>query len=218
LTPSARISIVDRQSIFRDGLRRLLETDPQFRIVGEASDDRAAVINLVRELRPDILLIGMDASGSSTVETIRELATFWPSIRAIVLASSVCTHDVMHVLELGARGVIPKDSTPEVLFNSIHSVMAGHFWVGRERVAETGPGLRRFEAARRRSRAFGLTLREIDIVRAVVVGRTNREIAQQSFISENTVKRHLQHIFNKLGASNRLEVAIFASHHRLLDV
>jgi DNA-binding NarL/FixJ family response regulator len=143
--------------------------------------------------------------------------TFWNSVRAIVLASSLCTPEITRALELGARGVMPKDSPPEILFKSIYTVMAGHLWIGLERAGEAVDSLRRLEAARRRTQAFGLTPRELEIVRAVVVGRTNKEIAQQSSISENTVKSHLQHIFNKLGASNRLELAVFASHHRFLD-
>jgi DNA-binding NarL/FixJ family response regulator len=78
-------------------------------------------------------------------------------------------------------------------------------------------GLRKLRNARRRTRALGLTEREIEIARAVVAGYTNKEIARRSSISENTVKSHLMHIFNKLGASNRVELAIFAAHHRVLD-
>jgi DNA-binding NarL/FixJ family response regulator len=217
LSQSVRILIADRHPIFRDGLRGLLETDPRLCIVGQTGDDCAAVFELVRELEPDLLLLGT-SPGSPTVETVREITTFWTRVRIIVLASSIRTPEVTRALQLGARGVIPKDSTPESLSDSIQNVMAGHFWIGLERVSETAGGLRRLEAARRRSRAFGLTPREIEIVRAVVVGRTNREIAQQTSISENTVKSHLTHIFNKLGSSNRLELALFAAHHRVLDL
>jgi DNA-binding NarL/FixJ family response regulator len=133
------------------------------------------------------------------------------------MTDCVDTPEVLHSLQLGARGVILKDSAPEVLFKSIHSVMAGEMWIGRERVSDTVESLRKLAAARRRSRAFGLTPREIEVARAVVAGYTNKEIAQRSSISENTVKSHLMHIFDKLGASNRVELALFATHHRLLD-
>jgi two-component system nitrate/nitrite response regulator NarL len=79
------------------------------------------------------------------------------------------------------------------------------------------PGLRKMEADRRRTKAFGLTRRELEILRAVVAGYTNKEIAERSSLSENTVKSHLTHIFNKSGASTRVELALFAEHHRLLD-
>jgi DNA-binding NarL/FixJ family response regulator len=104
-----------------------------------------------------------------------------------------------------------------VLFDSIRSVMAGRFWLDREEASGAVPGLRKLEAERRRTKAFGLTRRELEILRAVVAGYTNKEIAERSSLSENTVKSHLTHIFNKSGASNRVELALFAAHHRLLD-
>ena len=212
-----RILIADRHPIFRAGLRRLLETDSSLHIVAEARDNGAAAIGLARDLVPEILLIGMSTSPSQAVETLRELGAAGIPTKTIVVTSCVDSPEVMRALQLGARGVIPNDATPEALFNCIHSVVAGHFWIGQERVPEAVVGLRRLETARRRSRAFGLTRREIEIIRAVVAGDTNKEIAQRSSISENTVKSHLAHIFDKLGASNRLELALFAAHHRLLD-
>ena len=137
--------------------------------------------------------------------------------RIIVLTASVDTPDVARALQLGARGVVPKDAAADVLFTSIRSVAAGHYWIGGESVSKVASSLRELETARRRSKAFGLTRRELEIVRAVVAGYTNKEIAERFTISENTVKRHLTHIFNKLGASNRVELALFTAHHRLLD-
>ncbi len=185
--------------------------------MAEARDSGAAAIGLARELVPDLLLLGMSTSGSQAVETLQALGATGIPTKTIVVTSCVDSPEVMRALQLGARGVIPNDATPEALFTSIHSVVAGHFWIGHELVSEAVVGLRQFETARRRSRAFGLTRREIEIIRAVVAGDTNKEIARRSSISENTVKSHLAHIFDKLGASNRLELALFAAHHRLLD-
>lgn len=212
-----RILISDKQPIFREGLRHLLETDPRLVIVGHTGDEGSGAIALVSERKADVLLLGMAVSGAKAVATLQELLASGSPVRTLVMTAHVDSPEVMRALQMGARGVIPKDSKPEVLFNSIHSVMEGHFWIGSERVSQTAGGLRRLETARRRSRAFGLTRREIDIVRAVIDGYTNKEIAHRSSISENTVKSHLAHIFNKLGASNRVELALFASHHRLLD-
>jgi DNA-binding NarL/FixJ family response regulator len=211
-----RIVIAGEHPIFRHGLRRLLEAESGLCIVGEIGDGAAAVA-LVRELEPDILLLGLTHSRRPAVETLRELAASPTSTRTIVLTDRVDSSDVLSALQLGARAIVPKDSAPDVLFKSIQSVMAGHYWIGHEQASGGVPGLRKLQAARRRSKAFGLTRREIDIVRAVVAGYTNKEIAARSAISENTVKSHLTHIFNKLGASNRVELALFAAHHRLLD-
>ena len=101
---------------------------------------------------------------------------------------------------------------------SIDCVMAGQYWVGIERAADVVASVRQLEIARRRARAFGLTRRELELVRAIVNGETNKAIGRRFSISENTVKRHLTHIFNKVGASNRLELAMFAAHHQLVDL
>jgi len=211
-----RIVIAGEHPLFREGLRRLLETEQGLMIVSDTSD-ASAVATLVRALQPDILLLSVTKSGPPAVEALRELVSSGVSVKTIILTESVDTPDVACALELGARGIVPKDSSPEMLFSSIKSAMAGHFWVGREEVSDVVPGLRKLEAARRRTKAFGLTKRELIILRDVVAGYTNKEIAGRSSISENTVKSHLTHIFNKLGASNRVELALFASHHRLLD-
>ena len=210
-----RVAVADGHPIFRDGLRRLLETDPRLLVVGEGGE-RAGAVALVHESAPDILLLGFATSDQSAVETLSELAESHVRVRTIVLTDCVDTPDVLRALQAGARGVILKDSSPEVLFKCIHSVVAGDFWIGRERVSDAVVSLRKLQTARRRSRTFGLTPREIEIARAVVAGYTNKEIARQSSISENTVKSHLQEIFARLGVRNRVEAAIRAARDGLI--
>jgi DNA-binding NarL/FixJ family response regulator len=211
-----RILIAGEHPIFRHGLRRLLEAEPGFLIVGETGDGSAAPA-LVRNLAPDILLLGFATSGTSAVDTMRAVTALGTATKAILLTDRVDTPDVTRVIQEGARGLVPKDAAPKVLFDSIRSVMAGRFWLDREEGSGAVTGLRKLEAERRRTKAFGLTRRELEILRAVVAGYTNKEIAERSSLSENTVKSHLTHIFNKSGASNRVELALFAAHHRLLD-
>jgi len=104
-----------------------------------------------------------------------------------------------------------------VVFKGIDCVMDGHYWVGNSTVSDVTASLRKLNIERRRAKAFGLTRRELDIVRVMVSGYTNKQIAREFSISESTVKRHVTHIFDKLGASTRIEVALFSAHHRLLD-
>lgn len=211
-----RIVIVDDRPISRDGLRWLIETDPGLLIVGETSNGSAAA-DLVRERQADVLLLDFPAEARRALETLQEIVATQSSVRTIVLAENLENPDVATALRLGARGLVLKDSPPEGLFKSIHSVMGGRHWIDGEDVTDSAASLRRLEVQRRHRRAFGLTRRELAIVRAVVAGYTNQEIARSFSISENTVKSHLTHIFNKLGASNRVELALFAAHHRLLD-
>lgn len=210
-----RLIIAGEHSIFRHGLRRLLEAQPDFRIVREIADG-ASALALVRELAPDILLLGLTHSKRPSCETLKTLADY-ASTRTIVLTDRLDRAEVISAVQLGVAGVVLKDSPPEILFKSIRAVTAGDYWLGHERFSTVAPNLRKVEADRRRTKAFGLTRREIEIVRSVVAGYSNKEIAERSAITENTVKSHLTHIFNKLGASNRVELALFAAHHRLID-
>lgn len=206
--------IADGRPIFRDGLRRLLQTEACLRIVGESGPGFDAA-TLVRDLRPDILL--MDFAPRTTFETLQALAESAQGVRTIILAESVDGADLATALELGARGLVLRDSAADVLFKSIHSVLAGQYWIISDAVVDAPAGLRKLEAELRRRRVFGLTPRELEIVRMVVGASTNREIGEKLAIGENTVKSHLTHIFNKVGASSRIELALFAAHHRLLD-
>jgi len=211
-----RIVIADAQPIFRDGLRRFLESTPRLRIVAETSD-RLALPQLVRDLRPDILLFGVMPARHSAAETLREIARCDTGVRTMLLTAATHTAEVAEAVQAGAAGVMSRDSALDVLCKGIESVMDGHYWVGNSTVSDLAASLRKFDVERRRAKAFGLTRRELEIVRAVVSGYTNRQIAKQFSISESTVKRHVTHIFDKLGASTRIEVALFAAHHRLLD-
>ena len=214
---AVRIVVSHEQPIFRDGLRRLLETVPTLRIVGEASNAQDAA-TLVREVHPDILLLSLGSADPVALEALEGLNAEGLTVRTILLTGSVDTPEVMSAaIQLGACGVVPKDSGSDVLFQSIESVMAGSYWVGRECVSDVAASVRRLDTTRRRTAAFGLTRRELDILRSVLKGDTNKEIARRFSISANTVKRHLSHIFDKVGASNRVELARFAAHHRLLD-
>ena len=214
-----KIVIADEQPIFRDGLRRLLETLPRLQIVGEASSDEQAAA-MVRDRAPDILLLGLPATGPFQLDALEQtLADGSSATRTILLAGpkAVDTFEVIAAAtQLSARGVVPKDSPPDALFESIDGVMDGRYWVGRESVSDVAASVRKLETMRRRAWAFGLTRRELEILRAVVSGETNRNMAARLSISENTVKRHLTQIFDKVGVSNRIELAIFAAHHRLV--
>jgi len=215
-TTFIRLIIAGEHSIFRHGLRRLLEAEPGFCILREVADGEAAVA-LIRELAPDVLLLGLAQSTKPPIETLKKLGECRAPTRTIVLTDRLDRVEVISAVQLGVAGVVLKDSPPEILFKSIRAVMAGEYWLGHECLSTFAPNLRKGEADRRRAKAFGLTKREIEIVRSVVAGYSNKEIAQQSAITENTVKSHLTHIFNKLGASNRVELALFAAHHRLID-
>jgi DNA-binding NarL/FixJ family response regulator len=202
--------------MFREALRTLLDTDPSLRVVGEAGDGREA-IRLAGELRPDLILLDVRMPGTSGLQALREIARITPPIRTLLLTAELGESDAVEALRLGAKGVVMKESLPEVLFESIRAVMAGQYWVGRDCVADLIRTVRERRAQSEletRDPSLGLTARERQVVAAIVVGCSNADIAQKFAISSKTVKHHLTKVFDKLGVSNRLELALFAVRRR----
>ena len=154
------------------------------------------------------------------MEVLRELAASNIPLRTLLLTAAIDKSQIVQALKLGAYGVILKESTTQQLFESIRAVMAGQFWIGRESVSDVVRALRGLTApaaAGEAAKDFGLTRRELEIVAMIIAGYSNPDIAQRCSISEQTVKHHVSNIFNKLGVSNRLELALFAVNHRLTD-
>jgi two-component system nitrate/nitrite response regulator NarL len=212
-TNAVRVLIADDQPIFRHGLKKLLEADPALRVVGEATDG-GDLVRLARALLPDVLLLDFTLQGTGGLDTVRELSTLSPPVRTLLLTAAAGKADIIEALQLGAHGVILKQSATDVLLKSIHTVMAGHYWIGRESVADLVETLRQVTAVGH-SRKFSLTDRELEVISKVAAGYANREIAEEFSITEKTVKHHLTNIFDKLGVSSRLELALFALHHGL---
>jgi two-component system, NarL family, nitrate/nitrite response regulator NarL len=211
-----RILLADDHPIFRDGLRRLLETEPGFRVVGEASDGAEAVA-MAKKLKPDLLLLDLAMPKHPGLEAVRELGNSDTPVRILLLTAAVEKEQIVEALQLGARGVVLKESATQLLLNSIRAVMAGQYWVGRETISNLVEYLRGLLAPppAPKQKKFGLTPRELEIVSAVVAGYTNKDVAAHYKISEDTVKHHLSNIFDKLGVSTRLELALFAVHQDL---
>ena len=212
-----RILIADDHPIFRDGLKRLLESEREFKVVGEACDGVDAV-KLVRELKPEILLLDLAMPRRAGLEALREMGSEPLSARVILLTAAAEKDQIVEALQLGARGVVLKDSATQILLKSIRAVMNGEYWVGRESVSNLVQYLRSLvdssshDASKKK---YGLTPRELEVISAVVAGYANKEIAQHFKISEDTVKHHLSNIFDKVGVSTRLELALFAVNQAL---
>jgi two-component system, NarL family, nitrate/nitrite response regulator NarL len=205
-----RVLIADDNPIYRYGLRALLEAESDIRVVGEASNVAEAV-KLVFELMPDVLLLDLATQQVSGIEVLRQTASLSQQVRTIVLAVATARPQIVQALQLGARGVVLKDASTEVFVKSIRAVMNGEYWVARENMSDLIRILRTSASnAKAEQRNRRLTTRELEVVSAVVGGYTNSDIAKKFCVREDTIKHHLTNIFDKLGASNRLELAILA--------
>jgi DNA-binding NarL/FixJ family response regulator len=214
-----RILIADDHPVFREGLKRVLRNEAGLAIVGEATDGEQT-LKLTRKLRPDVLLLDLIMPRLTGLEVLRELWNSATPVRTILLTTAIHQEQILQALQLGARGIVSKEASTETLLASIRAIMAGQFWVGQNSVTDLTEILRAYltPATSRDSRKlFGLTPRELEMVASIVSGFTNREIADKFSISEQTVKHHLRNIFDKVGVSNRLELALFAINHRLIS-
>jgi DNA-binding NarL/FixJ family response regulator len=219
-----RIVVADDHPIFRDGLCRLLALEPDFEVVAQAQDGRQ-VLDVLQQHEPDILLLDLKMPGLDGLATLQRLQNSKHKTRVIVLTASEDKNEFVQAMKLGTSGIVLKQSATDLLIKSIRKVNAGEIWLDSHTTAAV---MRQFatgadeapaagtpvSSSRERERSL-LSQREREIVALVAQGFKNKEMAEKMFISEQTVKNHLHNIFDKLGVSDRLELALYAIHNNL---
>jgi DNA-binding NarL/FixJ family response regulator len=219
-----RIVVADDHPIFRDGLCKLLALEEDFEVVAQAQDGRQ-VLEVLQQSEPDILLLDLKMPGLDGLATLQRLQAARNKTRVIVLTASDDKNEFVQAMKLGTSGIVLKQTATELLIKSIRKVHAGEIWLDSHTTAAV---IRTFVAAeeapapqgipqpasRERERS-PLSQREREIVALVAQGFKNKEMAEKMFISEQTVKNHLHNIFDKLGVSDRLELALYAIHNNL---
>jgi DNA-binding NarL/FixJ family response regulator len=217
-TRPIRTLIADDHGLFRDALRQLLALQPDVTVVGEAADGEAAAEACAR-LEPDVLLLDLAMPRLSGIEAMERIKKRSPGTAVVLLTASIERHELFEALLLGARGVILKTAETDTLLECIRTVAAGGYWFEQGTVGSLVAILRSSEATPRAPAraATAFTLRERQIMSAVMDGATNAEIGQTFGLRDQTVKNRLTRIFDKAGVSTRVELALYALHHRIGD-
>ena len=216
-THALRILLADDHPVVRIGVRNMLQADEAFSVVGEAGDGDEAITQTL-ELLPDILLLDLSMPRLPGLEAMRAIMSGSPTVKIILLTSTITTQQIIEALQIGARGIVLKDALADHLTTAIRAVSSGDYWIGGKRVVNLVDALHELmqQAAVPERKTYGLTPRELEVVGCIVEGCSNRDIAKQFGLSEETVKRHLSNTFDKTGVSTRLELAMFAIAHRLV--
>ncbi len=218
---TVRIVIADDHPIVRDGLKKLLLLEDDFEIVGEASDGRE-VLDKVQELDPDVLLLDLRMPNLDGLSALQALQQANRRTRVIVLTASEDKNEFVQAMKLGCSGIVLKQTAPDLIVKSIRKVNAGEIWLDSHTTAAVmrqfqtgGSELANSSGGGKGRERSPLSAREREIVALVAQGYKNKEMAEKMFISEQTVKNHLHNIFDKLGVSDRLELALYAIHKGL---
>lgn len=214
-----RVVVADDHPVVRFGVRNILSLANGFDVVGEAEDGDVAITETL-EKEPDILLLDLQMPRLPGLEAMRAIMNRSPRVKIVLLTSLISTQQVIEALQIGARGIVLKDAVAGELSEALRAVLSGDYWINGGRVVNLLKALHDLmakAAAVPERKTYGLTPRELEVVTCIVEGCSNKDVAKQFGISEETVKRHLSNVFDKTGVSTRLELALFAIAHKLVD-
>jgi NarL family two-component system response regulator LiaR len=208
-----RVLVVDDHKLVRQGLRFLLEQEPDFQVVGECSDG-AQVAESVRRLRPDVVLLDLIMPRVDGISALRQLKQSRPSTRVVILTSHRGDDRVLDAVAAGADCYLLKTAGVEEVISTLRAAAAGQSVLDSEVAAQV---LRRLREPDRQP-VDRLSPREVDVLTALARGRSNKEIATELGIGEQTVKTHVSNILDKLHLQDRTQAAIFALRQRLVPL
>jgi NarL family two-component system response regulator LiaR len=203
-----RIVLTDDHKVVSHALRSFFESFPDIRVVGIAASGEDLLAQL-GEWNPDVAVVDLLMPGGiDGVETTRRVVQAFPKVRVIALTASTDEARMTAVLRAGACGYVRKDADPELLLKAVRSVAQGRSFIDP---SAAGSALVNASASK-------LSTREVEVVREAALGRTNREIGERLFISEETVKSHVAHVLSKLDLQNRTQLVAYAVRNRLVDM
>ncbi len=204
-----RLVVVDDHPVVRHGLVSMLRYEPDMQVVGEAGDGPAAVARIL-EQQPDVVLLDLNLPQFSGIEVMKQIRARLPQIRFLVLTTYDTDEYIVPALQAGAQGYLLKDATPDELTRAVRSLSAGRA------ALEPGVAAKLLENISEPKETESLSARELEVLRLLVAGASNKAIAAQLNLSENTVKTHLSHIFGKLNVQSRAEAVAVALQRGLV--
>lgn len=227
---SLRILLVDDHTLFRSGIAALLSSQEGFEVIGSARDGLEA-IELARETQPDIVLMDVDMPRCNGLAAVRRLKAEMPQVKIVMLTVSDDSDDLFEAVKSGAQGYLLKDLEPYQLIDMLHGVARGEaplsglmatkileqFANAGPRAPQAAPQEQTHTAGTAEDEVGILSEREIEVLERVVAGKSNHEIAEALVITTNTVKNHLSNILAKLHLQNRIQVAVYAVRHQLVE-
>jgi two-component system NarL family response regulator len=214
-----RVLIADDQALFRRGLHVVLGSEANIEVVAEVADGEAAVIR-AQELMPDVVVIDVRMPRLNGIEAARRIHALLPNTRILMLTVSDDEDDLYEAIKAGASGYLLKEISVDEVAGAIRVVMQGHSLISPSMASKL---LREFNALARQAAGRAqlptpvLTARELEVLKLVARGMSNREVAEKLYISENTVKNHVRNILEKLHSHSRMEAVMYAVRTGLLD-
>lgn len=206
-----RVLLADDHPVVRGGVRALLEDEPDIEVVAEASGGYEAIA-MVKELKPDIILLDMEMPDLSGVEVARQLENERTGCKILALSAYDDPQYIRSLLQLGAAGYLIKEEAPEYIIEAIQGIWRGQVgWLSRKVAAKMTMWTQQYSAD------YGLTPREKEVLHAIAQGKTNQEAGIALGISDKTIEKHLESVFSKLGVSSRVEAAVLAVREGLVE-
>lgn len=213
-----RLLIVDDQELFREGLVTLLTLQPDFQVVSQAGNGEEALLEIAKT-QPDVILLDLRMPIMGGVDCTKRITSLYPHIKVIVLTTFDEDDLVFDALHAGAHGYLLKDVSPEKLFEAIRTAFRGEYYLPPNITAKVMAEFTKQPRLPKKDQVLtfeNLSRREIEILKMVAIGLSNKEIAAQLVIAEGTVKNHLTSIFNKLGARDRMHAVLIGKDNGIL--